>query len=161
MSFDWLQARSPREQILIAAAAFLVAGFALYYLAIAPIAQFHGAARRDYLFARQTLAEVERGLRIAEPGGRGGSAARLSRREFSQTINALARERALAIVRMEPDAEGGLRVWFERAEAPALFALIADLVDRHGVRIDSAVIEQNDDSATVSARFVLAAGGAQ
>lgn len=157
MNMEWLQSRSPRERLLMAIAggfALLLAG---YYLALAPLLAYRADARADYAYAVQTLTEVERGLRLARPAAAASPGSGL---DLTRAINATAREHALAIVRMEPDPGGGVRVWFDRADARALFAWLDHLAAQYGASVSSATIERNDDGATVSARIVFGGGGA-
>ncbi|GAB4542013.1 MAG: hypothetical protein Tsb0010_19220 [Parvularculaceae bacterium] len=157
MIFEWLQQRPPRERMLVLLAGGLALLLAGYYLALAPLLAFRADARADYAYAVKTLTEVEQGVRRARPAPAAAGGAGV---DLTRVINATAREHALAIIRMEPDSDGGARVWLDRADARALFAWLDALDAQYGLRATSAAIERNDDEATVSARIIFGGGDA-
>jgi len=69
------------------------------------------------------------------------------------TANALAGSSGLALSRVEPQGEDGVRVWIERADFNAVAGWLGQLVAQ-GVRIDEAQVERRPEGG-VSGRFTL------
>lgn len=69
------------------------------------------------------------------------------------TANALAGSSGLALSRVEPQGEDGVRVWVERADFNAVAGWLGQLVAQ-GVRIDEAQVERRPEGG-VSGRFTL------
>ncbi|MFN3586772.1 MAG: type II secretion system protein M [Moraxellaceae bacterium] len=69
------------------------------------------------------------------------------------TANVLAGSSGLALTRVEPQGDDGVRVWIERADFNAVAGWLAQLVAQ-GVRIDEAQVERRPEGG-VSGRFTL------
>jgi len=73
------------------------------------------------------------------------------------TVDRAAREAGLgsALTSSEPSGPGGLRVRLEKAPFDTLVGWLARLADRHGIRVESASIDNANEPGLVNAALVL------
>jgi general secretion pathway protein M len=92
---------------------------------------------------------------LASAGPASGTAA--TAESLVVLIDSSARESGLgkSLSSSEPTGDGGLRVRLERAPFDGLVAWLARIAQQHGVRVDSAEIEQAGEPGLVNASLVL------
>lgn len=136
-----LQAREQRALVLLGAALAL---FLLWGLWLAS----HGAARKAETQLSATRALLHE-LQAATPSGASA--------QFGGSLLGAASDAAaaagLALHRIEPEGEGGVRVWVEKADFNAVARWLATL-SAQGVHVDEAQVEKLAEGG-VSARIAL------
>ena len=152
------QARSQREQVMLAIAGLLVAGVLLSALVIRPLNAWHDRSRDDYAAAMRLYRAVEadadlyRELQAAEPETRGASGS------LRAIAGALAVRNDIALARLVPTDDGGMTVSIERAPTGAVMSWLIDLEERYGIRVVSGSMDRVEDGM-VEASFVLRRAG--
>ena len=101
----------------------------------------------DLAFIQQAMPE----LRAAGPMSQASGAS------LVVLIDSSAREGGLgkSLSSSEPTGDGGLRVRMERAPFDGLVVWLVRLAQQHGVRVESAEIEQSGETGLVNASLVL------
>lgn len=150
-------ARSPREQTLIAVAAALFALGGVYLLLIAPLAGWREAAAREAERAAATYSIVveaaQRGAAPAGPANRPEGAG-----PMRNTLLQTARRNGVTLnfVNLRPD--GGLEASADVADAEAVFRWLDELKRQHGIDIISAdIARESSTNNIVRGQFVFGA----
>jgi general secretion pathway protein M len=152
------EALQKREQLMVAAAALVVA-LALVYLVIwEPVVLLREHRAGDLEAARDIAQQLERlgaQARLAHPPGPGAAGGAgvslLSAVDQSTKDGTLAK----APARLQPDGENQVRIWFEDVPFDSLLRWMDGLQARYGVRIDNAAIERRPAAGIVNARLAL------
>jgi general secretion pathway protein M len=132
----------------IAAGVMILAGIVLpLNRGIAQARQRVATKQTDLAFIQQAMPE----LRAAGP------MSQASGPSLVVLIDSSAREGGLgkALSSSEPTGDGGLRVRMERAPFDGLVVWLVRLSQQHGVRVESAEIEQAGETGLVNASLVL------
>lgn len=153
------QARTAREQVLLAGLAVLVVLTVVWFGLLAPVMNWRAASEQRYVNAvegYETLlvqAEHYRALSAL--------AVTADNSEPLRTLaDRMARERGLSISRVQPLDDGRLGVWMEQADADALMGWLSVLAREHGVNAERVSLDR-DGEARVRAQLTLVrAGGA-
>ena len=144
-----LAQRTPRERIVLAVGAGVLALFLLYLLVIGPARQARENAVARHAEAAETLGLVARAT--AAPRAATGSGAPL-RAVVSQSAEA-----AGVVIDRYDNAGDDLRVAIGEAPAPALLAWLTELREREGVAVTEAQLRR-EAGGGVSARLTLRRG---
>ncbi len=151
---------APRERRLIAGGIALVAATAIYLLVLSP---FYGSLKklraevpqeRSQLAVMREQAALVARLRRESPG-----------RTQPAKLTALVGQSAAAhgltseITRLELEGSGGVRVVLEGGSFNALIAMLAELQQRAGLRVETAALESHTATGAVSGRLLLRAPG--
>jgi general secretion pathway protein M len=150
----WFTALSERERRMVllggvaAALIVLLGGILPLQHAASAAAQRVERKRGDVAFL-QAIGPQLAGLRSAPP----------LRGSLVVVVDRSAREMGLghALTGSQPSGDGGLRVTFEQTSFDTLVNWLAQLSERYGVRVDSAVIERGNTTGIVNANLVLRA----
>jgi len=70
-------------------------------------------------------------------------------------IDRTAKQRRLSMKRVEPDGSTRVRVWLERASFDDLLLWIGSVQREYGIRIDSVVVDKEDEPGLVNARLTF------
>ncbi|MDH5832874.1 type II secretion system protein GspM [Luteimonas kalidii] len=129
-STDWWRARVPRERVMLALMAVLVAGFAWWYGLLWPLRALRdgAGARYDQAVSASRTAEAE----VAALSVNRNGAARVAMLEgeaLQRHVLDSARAAGLAPSRQRSAADGAFVLEFERVASPALFAWLGTLAD--------------------------------
>jgi len=154
----WLETRPRRERRLLALAGLLLVVAVLWLGLYRPLAQYRTQSERAWTAASERLAEVEalaaeivvrrrRERKNEAPSGD---------RPIRSVVSETARRHGLTLSRLAPESNARLGVWFESAEAPALFRWVEMLEDRFGIEVAKASIATNADGPTIRAQLTLA-----
>jgi general secretion pathway protein M len=151
----WLGALSERERRMV-----LLGGVAVVLIVILggllPLQRAASAAaqrverkRNDLAFLRAVAPQLA-GLAASAPPLRGS---------LVVVVDRSAREAGLgrALTGSEPSGDGALRVTLEQTSFDTLVNWLAQLAQRYGVSVDSAVIERGNTAGIVNATLVLRA----
>jgi len=130
---NWLNAREPREKILL----MVLAGLLIVFLAWFALTRERGPDGASALEAAQT----DRELWLKAAPRLGTSAISGERAEFTRgSLVEMARKRGINLSRVQPQSEGGLSVWIDDASTIALYGWIEDLVTSYAVTVDTALM---------------------
>ena len=125
-------------------------GLALAYAVVAPLLDFRHAAIERYATEQGDLQWMKANRALAETPSRFGERATSSQARMS-TINAAAKELALPLRRIQPEADG-FSVQIEAQVFDDVIRWSHALESRHGVEIVNASIDVQEPG-TVNARF--------
>jgi len=155
---DWYRALAPREQRFVAVGGLIVGVVALLLIFLPPMRALAAlsdrvTAKRDDLVWLQSMAPqiVAANANGPRPGGGGSLVVLIDRSAKSAGIGD-------AMVSSQPGDNGSMRVHFEAVGFDALVNWMAQLVQREGVRIDSATVESAAAAGRVNATLVLRGG---
>jgi len=147
----YVKSRTPREQVLIAVMAGLLALFALWFVALKPVLTMKADAQRAQAAALRDYDIVRKGAPMiaAKSGSTTGSAA------FDRSvIVALAAEQSLPISRLQSEPGGALKVWFEDVDSAPVFSFLSNLTAGYAAQIEGVQISRRE-GGTVSAQLTL------
>ncbi len=147
----YVKSRTPREQVLIAVMAGLLALFALWFVVLKPVLTMKADAQRAQAAALRDYDIVRKGAPMiaAKSGSTAGSAA------FDRSvIVALAAEQSLPISRLQSEPGGALKVWFEDVDSAQVFAFLSNLTAGYAAQIEGVQISRRE-GGTVSAQLTL------
>jgi len=151
---QWFGTLNERERglVLIGAAAALVL---LLIAVLLPLQRAGIAADQRIERKRADL----NWLRAAAPqlAGMDAQTPQPPRESLVVLLDRSAREAGLehALTGSQPSGDGGMRVQLEQTSFDTLVGWVAQLVQRYGVRVDSAVIEPGNAAGLVNATLVL------
>ena len=149
----WYNKLSERERRMVLLGG--IAAVVLLILAIVlPLSRNISQARQRVTNKQVDLAYIQQAtpeLRSAGPVSQASGAS------LVVLIDSSARESGLgkALSSSEPTGDGGLRIRLERAPFDGLVAWLARIGQQHGVRVESAEIEQAGEAGLVNASLVL------
>ncbi|WP_404711569.1 type II secretion system protein GspM [Sphingomonas sp. MMS24-J13] len=146
---DMWQARSSREQILLAVLALLALAALLLVAVVRPLETARARAAADI----RTYDMLAMRLRAAGPG----LAADMHRGPPAQIVSQTAAASGLTVQRVEPE-NGKLRVVFADAPFEAVLRWVSEIERTSALRIGEAQIERSAQGNGVSAQFLLAGG---
>tara|TARA_R110000868_G_scaffold2384_9_gene17774 strand:+ start:9828 stop:10325 length:498 start_codon:yes stop_codon:yes gene_type:complete len=144
MARQW-QARTDREQILLAVMAALVALVLAWLLAVRPLVDFHQRARSDYAASVGLYRDIEAGIARYDTLRAGGPADASASQSLRSIVGSMALRHGISIARLVPSDEGELAVNIDRAEARAVMAWLIELEERHGVQVVSSTLDRLGD----------------
>lgn len=153
---NWFQARTPREQRILAGSAAVLAALLLYLLAWEPLTEREAqlASRvdqqRSQLAWMQAATAELRGLAPASSAGQGDDSSLLS------LIDRTASEAGLAasVKRLAPEGDHEVRVWLGNAPYIATVRWLENLA-RLGIAPRTVQMERHETDGRVEARLLL------
>lgn len=156
--YDQLPRRDQQALTVLGIAVFL--GL-LYFVIWRPVASFHDQA----LSARENAEELlvwmqanESALeRLVDREGSTGPAANAPQdgRALMALVTRSAGESRLSLQRFEPSGSDAIRVWLEDVSFAEVAAWLENLNTNHGVVIDQAAMDKQDEPGIVSVRLTL------
>jgi type II secretory pathway component PulM len=154
----WWNARTTREQALIACGIAVIFALVLYQTVYWPASTYLSHARQARQDAMTNLTDVEAAARVIQ-----ASRATASTRQplgdggLRAAGTAAASEVGLAISRLQPLEQGGVEFWIDSAPAPQVYRWIEALHQKYGVTVVKADMLQVDGADNVRAQIALAA----
>ena len=153
------QARTAREQALLAGLAVLVVLTVLWFGLLAPVMSWRAAAEQRYVNAAEGYETVL--AQAAEYRALSAQAVTIGDREPLRTLaDRMARERGLSISRVQPLDDGRLGVWIEQADADALMGWLSVLAREHGVSAERVSLDRDGETRVRAQLTLVRAGGA-
>lgn len=152
MTACW-EARTRRDQVLLAAMAAALVGTVLWLGAYRPAEAARRAAEQRYERALEGQARVARAAGRIQPlqGAAAGPVADVS---AADAVNASARAAGVVLSRVEPDPAGGVQVAVQAVPPTALFPWLAALQRDYGVAARRLTVIKDDQGAlSVDATF--------
>lgn len=157
--YDQLPRRDQQALTVLAIAVFV--GI-LYFAVWAPAVAFHDNAVDERERAAELLSWLETNRDSLERlsgagGGQGGNNADTPEdsRALMSLVTRSAGEAGLSLQRFEPSGDNAIRVWLEGAPFTDVAGWLENLNTRHGVQIDQASMDRQNDPGIVSVRLTL------
>ena len=144
-----LAQRTPRERIILAIGAAVLALFLLLVLVLTPARQMRESAVASHAEAARTLGAVQQATRAPASASASDPSGAPLRAVVSQSAEAA----GLVIDRYDSQGDA-VRVALADASGQALFVWLTTLREREGILVAEAQI-QRQDAGTVSARLTL------
>ena len=157
---DWLQGLDPRERLLFAVAAGVLALLVLVLMVWAPIRSAYSTLQSDVAEQRETVLWMQASAaRLSQLKGGGGNVQGLGGRSLLAVTDSTARASGLgpALRRVEPEGSDSVKVWLEGASFDVLVKWLGTLSMTHGIDAESATLERGDATGKVNARLTLQA----
>lgn len=155
--YPWWEARTVREQRMLAVMAVLLAAVFLWLAVVRPMLGWREQAAADRTGAEADLARVQVGLRLTAPA----PAARpvIDVEGFEPLVTRTAEAAGLGVT-TGMDATGGLAFRIPAASSAALFGWMSALERDHGIAVVSlGVVENTDATLQVEGALSRQAGG--
>lgn len=159
----WFYSLKPRERLIVAAGAVLVALVAIYMLALGP---FYGAvnARAERVAQKESDLAWMRSVagQVAALGRDAPATLAPTGESLVVLVDRTARECGLssALTGQTPSGASGIRVRLESAEFDKLMVCLGNLQQLHAVGIESATFDRAAKPGLVNASLVLHRAGA-
>lgn len=156
---EWWLGKTPREQLMLTAAAAVVLLFLIYLLAWQPFMDSLEQKRLQVNsqqitldWMRQQLPEIQR-LRAQS----GSSGAKRSNEALLTLVDRTAKQSQLRqqIQRIKPQGDDKVQLWVEQAAFDTLLKWLGGLSVGHGIQIASLTIDRQELTGIVNARLVL------
>lgn len=157
---EWLASLEQRERRLVYTAAVLLTITILYALIWNPLSSSVEQLRVTTREQQSTLAWMKQAAReMKSLGSRRGSAQPASGQSLLTLVDTTAKAGHLgtAVKRVQPDGEKKVHVWMEGASFDDVVRWLVLLETRHGIGIESSVIEVKESEGNVDVRLVLEA----
>lgn len=151
--------RRDQQALTVLAIAVLVG--ILYFAVWSPAVAFHDDAVNERERAAELLAWLETNrdalerLSGADSGQGGNTDTPEDGRALMSLVTRSAGEAGLSLQRFEPSGDNAVRVWLEGAPFTDVAGWLEDLNARHGVQIDQASMDRQNDPGIVSVRLTL------
>ncbi len=153
------QARTAREQALLAGLAVLVVLTIAWFGVLAPAMSWRADAARRYANAAEGYESIL--VQASEYRALSAQAVNADDREPLRTLaDRTARERGLAISRVQPLEDGRLGVWIEQADADSLMGWLSLLSREHGVNAERVSLDREGETRVRAQLTLVRAGGA-
>ena len=153
------QARTAREQALLAGLAVLVVLTIAWFVVLAPAMSWRADAARRYANAAEGYESIL--VQASEYRALSAQAVNADDREPLRTLaDRTARERGLAISRVQPLEDGRLGVWMEQADADSLMGWLSLLSREHGVNAERVSLDREGETRVRAQLTLVRAGGA-
>ena len=156
---QWWLSKSPREQLMLTAAAAVVLLFLIYLLAWQPfmdsLAQKRLQVNSQQItldWMRQQLPEIQR---LRAQGSANG--AKRSNEALLTLVDRTAKQSQLRqqIQRIKPQGDNRVQLWVEQAAFDTLLKWLSGLSVGYGIQIASLTIDRQELSGIVNARLML------
>ncbi|MEM9939201.1 MAG: type II secretion system protein GspM [Pseudomonadota bacterium] len=142
---DWWDGLAMRERVLVITAAALTVIFVLWQFILVPSFTAQERARADLVQARTILTRVQEAYgrqRASHENASANLAATSSDALKAQVTNA-ARDKGLAIARLQTGGDGSISLLFETADPRLFFFWLEEVETRLGGRVSRLTIEQS------------------
>jgi general secretion pathway protein M len=160
---DWWLSKTPREQLMLTAAAAVTLLFLIYLLAWQP---FMASVEQKRLqvnsqqitldWMKSQLPEVQQlRARVRASGPRRSNEALLTLVDRTANQSQLRQQ----IKTIKPQGENRVQIWVEQAPFDTLMKWLGGLSAGHGIQIASLTVDRQELTGIVNARLVLERGG--
>ncbi|HEY9119318.1 MAG TPA: type II secretion system protein M [Marinobacter sp.] len=151
-----------RDQQALSVLAIAVLLGILYFAVWTPAVGFHDDALSERERSAELLAWMEANnealQRLSGASGRQGNTpvdTPEDGRELMALVTRSASEAGLSLQRFEPSGDSAIRVWLDGAPFTAVASWLEQLNTGHGVQIDQASMDRQNDPGMVSVRLTL------
>ena len=156
---QWFEKLAPRERLLLMLGAGVLLLLLLYALIWAPAFERHAKLRASVAEQEKNLAWMQQAagqVKALQRRMPGGTAQGLGGRSLLAVVDQSARSGGLgnSIKRIEPDANKGVKIWFEGASSDQIIIWLGHLTRRYQVETSAVTIEPQG-AGRVNARITL------
>ncbi|MGY0611315.1 MULTISPECIES: type II secretion system protein GspM [unclassified Luteimonas] len=148
---SWWRGREPRERVMLAVMAALLAAFAWWYGLLWPLQALREGAEDRHARAIAGVQQVE--AEVAMLAGSRGSSPPAGGEALQRRILDSVREAGLAPSRQRSAADGAFVLDFERVASPALHGWLGQLAGRDGIAPSSLRVERADGGLRAEVGF--------
>lgn len=147
----WWSAREPRERVLILLAGGLGLAVLLWQGVLVPSQAAVERAERRLESALTDLASVD----SASQAGLAAREAPTRDQPLQSVLSSTADLYGLTISRISPAENEGLNIWLDEVSPQLLYAWMAELESRHGIRVGKASLRREGETGQVGANLYL------
>lgn len=123
-----------RERWLVGSALSLVLILAMVFLVIRPILDSVAKAERAQFNAQSDLALIKKHQSLLSGKSTGTGTLKMDRNSLYQTAQA----NNLEMTRLNPEADGAMKVWFEETSSQQVYKFIDDTTSKYAAIVSSA-----------------------
>lgn len=154
----WFDGLAPRERVLVAAAAVIVAFAVVVIGVVRPLAGARAAALAQIEDKQAVLADIERVAARFGPQAGAARQAQPSGESLVVLVDRTTRSRGLApyLKRNEPDGNASIRLRFENVPFDELASWLVELQATQGIAVATANADPGDAAGRVTANLQLA-----
>ena len=158
---EWFNNLDQRERRTLISGVVLLVVLILYLAVWEPLANKTQSLRKANQENHQLVDWMEQSADEARQFGRkaGGPSGRSKDQSLLGIVDRTAKQAKLgkSVKRVQPDGKTKARVWLENVVFNDMIKWLEGLQHREGIRIDTTVIEKQDEPGLVNARLVLEA----
>lgn len=148
------QARSDREQAMLAAMGLLVLALLVSVAVVQPLVRFNAGARDDYAAAMRLYRSIEADAAAYRALAAGVEADAGATQSLRAVVGSLALRHEISLARLVPSEDGALTVSIDRAQTQNVMRWLIDLDERYGIQVVSSTMDREGEGF-VSAAFEL------
>lgn len=156
---DWFLSLTQRERIIIQVASLVIIAFFSYLFVVEPISKNYATYKKNVVIAAETLAWMKEAQReVKQLGGEQLQNRQPQGKQFILgVVEKSIRNTGLATVmkRLQPEADSGIRVWFENASFDKLIIWLEMMELKHGLLVNEINVERTDSVGLVNVRMFL------
>ena len=153
----WFEELSRRERSILLFGGGALLLMLLYSLLWSPLSEQNERLRGDIENQKVTLAWMQQAAQQVKQGGAQTARHNVNGESLLTLVDRTAKSSALggSIKRIQPDKDGGVRIWLEKAEFNQMMRWLATLSRNHGVILSDSNIEKQLTPGLVDARLTL------
>ena len=156
---EWFLSLTQRERVMVQLAGSVVIVFIFYLLIIEPLVSNYSRNKNNVAKAEESLQWMRTAAEeIKQLGGNTTKSARpKDKQSILSLVDSSARKAGLAKVmkRVQPEADSGVRVWFDNAAFDELINWLATIETTHGLSVNEINVEQAETTGLVHVRVFL------
>lgn len=156
----WFEELNRRERSILLFGGGTLLLMLLYSLLWSPLSEQNERLRDDIENQRMTLAWMQQAAQQVKQGGTQAAQRNVNGESLLTLVDRTAKSSTLGghIKRIQPDKEGGVRIWLEKVEFNSMMRWLATLSRNHGVVLSDSNIEKQLTPGLVDARLTLKGG---
>jgi len=147
----------PRERLLLASAGTLLLVAALFFFAVRPVLQ----AKASGSIAQSSALQDYENLQANVSGLSATSTASIGTKPL--TRNAVIQgvgTRNLELSRIQPEAGGAFKIWFDQATSQQVFGFVSDMTGNHAAVVAAVQLSRKKDGTVSATLTIRPVGGA-
>jgi general secretion pathway protein M len=156
---EWFLSLTQRERVMVQIAGTVVIAFIVYLLILEPLASNYSRNKNNVAKAEESLQWMRTAAQEIKQlrGNTTISARPKDKQSILSLVDSSARKAGLAKVmkRVQPEADSGVRVWFENAVFDELISWLATIETTHGLSVNEINVEQAEATGLVHVRVFL------
>ncbi|VAW87902.1 hypothetical protein MNBD_GAMMA18-1310 [hydrothermal vent metagenome] len=153
----WFEELGRRERLILIFGGSALLLMLLYSLLWSPLSEQNERLRDDIKNQNMTLAWMQQAAQQVKRGGAQTAQRTVNGESLLTLVDRTAKSSTLggSIKRVQPDKDGGVRIWLERVEFNSMMRWLATLSRHHGVVLSNSNIEKQLTPGLVDARLTL------
>ncbi len=156
----WFEELNRRERSILLFGGGALLLMLLYSLLWSPLSEQNERLRDDIKNQNVTLAWMQQAAQQVKQGGARSIQSNVNGESLLTLVDRTAKSSALggSIKRVQPNKDGGVRIWLEKVEFNQMMRWLATLSSHHGVVLSDSNIEKQLTPGLVDARLTLKGG---